>query len=84
LILEHGGHPLAWPGTRVRTGEMIPGPGTWEILEHRGCAGEGTLRPLSKNRRAPRCGTCGQEVVWQLTHLASSVAADHRGVGQLP
>jgi hypothetical protein len=83
-MLEHGGHPLAWPGTRVRTGETIPGPGTWEIIEHPGCSGDGTLRALSKSRRAPRCGDCGQDVVWQLTHLAASVAADHQGVGPLP
>ena len=82
--IDHGAHQLPWPGTRVRTGEMITGPGTWEVIEHAACGGDGELRPLSKGQRAPRCGTCGKDVTWQLTHLASSVAADHRGVGPLP
>ena len=33
---------------------------------------------------APTCPNCDQPVTWQLTHLASSVAADHKGAGHLP
>jgi hypothetical protein len=71
-------------GTRIATGERSPRAGTWEIVEHDGCPGDGTLQELAPRVVAPRCRTCQAEVTWQLTHLAPSVAADHRDVGRLP
>jgi hypothetical protein len=75
---------MAWVGTTLTTGEGIPGAGTWEIVDHPGCRGQGTLRSLAPGSPAPLCPVCDRPVVWQLTHLASTVAADHHGVGHLP
>ena len=71
-------------GTRISTGTRTPRAGTWEIVDHADCPGNGTLRELARRTVAPRCPTCQAEVTWQLTHLAPSVAADHRDVGRLP
>jgi hypothetical protein len=79
-----GVHQIAWPGTRIESREPTPGAGTWEIVDHAGCEGNGLLRALSKRTPAPLCPTCGAVVTWQLSHLSLSVAADHRGVGRLP
>lgn len=82
--IDHGTHDLPWPGRRVPTGEMIPGPGTWEVVDHEPCPGDGRLLALAAGQAAPTCLHCGRDVTWQLTHLASSVAADHRGAERLP
>lgn len=82
--IEQGAHDLAWPGRRVATSQTVPGPGTWEIVDHQGCDRHGHLQAFPRGEIAPACPRCGQEVVWQLTHLAPSVAADHRDVGPLP
>jgi hypothetical protein len=71
-------------GTRIATGAHVPRAGTWEIIDHGACPGDGTLRAFAPNAVAPRCPTCRAEVTWQLSHLAPSVAADHRDVGRLP
>jgi hypothetical protein len=71
-------------GTRISTGERLPRAGTWEIVDHGDCPGEGTLREFAADAVAPRCPTCRAQVTWQLSHLAPSVAADHRDVGRLP
>jgi hypothetical protein len=71
-------------GTHIGTGELSPRAGTWEIVEHPDCEGDGSLRGLAPRENAPRCPACRAEVTWQLTHLAPSVAADHRDVGRLP
>jgi hypothetical protein len=71
-------------GTRITTGARVPRAGTWEIVDHPECPGDGTLRELAADAVAPRCRTCQAEVTWQLSHLAPSVAADHRDVGRLP
>jgi hypothetical protein len=73
-------------GTRVRTGEPLPRPGSWEVVDH-DCpqaTGTGQLAALGPPDMAPSCFGCGEPVTWQLTHLASSVAADHRRAGPLP
>jgi hypothetical protein len=77
-------HEPVLAGTRRRTGETIPRAGSWEIVDHDGCAGHGLLRAMGADRSAPACPACEREVVWQLSHLAPSVAADHQGVGRLP
>jgi hypothetical protein len=77
-------HPLVPVGTRIATGEPTPRAGAWEIVGHPECPGDGTLQELAPQALAPRCPTCRAEVSWQLTHLAPSVAADHRDVGRLP
>ena len=82
--LEHGVHDLAWTGTRAGTGDTAPGFGTWEVQDHEGCAGNGMLQALARGDELPPCPVCGAPVTWQLSHLAASVAADHRGVGHLP
>jgi hypothetical protein len=71
-------------GTRIATGDRAPRAGTWEIVAHDDCPGNGTLRELAPRTLAPRCPTCQAEVTWQLSHLAPSVAANHRDVGRLP
>lgn len=82
--IEHDAYQIAWPGTRVLSGGTLAGAGTWEIIDHSGCDGDGLLRAYGRGDTAPRCPGCGQPVCWQLTHLAPSVAADHRDVGPLP
>ena len=71
-------------GTRLAAGAHLPRAGTWEIVGHGDCPGDGTLREFAANVVAPRCPTCQTDVTWQLSHLAPSVAADHRDVGPLP
>lgn len=82
--LEHGIHSIAWAGARARTDDPAPGFGTWEVRDHEGCAGDGALLAVARDAPLPRCPVCGAAVTWQLSHLAASVAADHRGVGRLP
>lgn len=83
---DHGTaqHDPVLPGTRRRTGEALPRAGTWEVVDHGGCPGEGELHALGPEAGAPPCPVCDAPVTWQLTHLAPSVAADHQGVGRLP
>jgi hypothetical protein len=71
-------------GTRIVTGARVPRAGTWEIVDHGDCPSDRTLREFAADAIAPRCPTCRAEVTWQLSHLAPSVAADHRDVGRLP
>jgi hypothetical protein len=78
---EHEPVPV---GTRIATGARFPRAGTWEIVDHGACPGDGTLREFAADAVAPGCATCRTEVTWQLSHLAPSVAADHRDVGRLP
>jgi hypothetical protein len=82
--IEHGAYEIPWTGTRVETGETVPGIGTWEVVDHDGCPGDGALRELGRGDEAPPCPVCATPITWQLSHLATSVAADHRGVGHLP
>src|SRR5829696_4396874 len=63
-------------GTRVRTGDPIPRPGSWEVVDH-DCPAAGDLRALGPPDEAPACPGCDQPVTWQLTHLSATVAADH-------
>jgi hypothetical protein len=77
-------HQLVSVGTRIATGTHVPRAGTWEIVDHGECPGHGILREFAPGAVAPRCPTCRAEVTWQLSHLAPSVAADHRDVGRLP
>lgn len=85
---DHGTaeHEPVLVGTRRRTGEDVPRAGTWEIVDHDDCPGDGhgTLQALAPSAPAPTCPACDREVAWQLTHLAPTVAADHRGAGRLP
>jgi hypothetical protein len=71
-------------GTRVQSLEEVPVVGTWEVVDHERCAGNGRLKALTRGETAPLCEICGDRVTWQLSHLAPSVAADHLGVGHLP
>ena len=71
-------------GTRIDTGDRVPRAGTWEIVDHADCPGNGTLREFAPRALAPRCRVCQADVTWQLSHLAPAVAADHRNVGRLP
>lgn len=82
--IDHGAHHIAWVGTRVTSRERIPGAGTWEVVDHEGCDGHGALRALAAGTTAPPCPVCGRDVRWQLSHLAPTVAADHRGTIRLP
>jgi hypothetical protein len=83
---DHGvaQHDPVLPGERRQSGETVPRAGTWEIVDHDGCAGNGTLQALAADATAPRCPVCDRPVTWQLTHLAPSAAADHKGVTPLP
>lgn len=83
---DHGvaQHEPVLAGERRRSGETLPRAGTWEILDHDGCAGNGQLRAFGAEATAPLCAVCDGPVTWQLTHLAPSVSADHKDVGPLP
>ncbi|HEX6423645.1 MAG TPA: hypothetical protein VFZ79_09210 [Acidimicrobiales bacterium] len=82
--IDRGAHRIAWVGAQVTSRERVPGAGTWEVVDHGGCDGLGALRALAGGSEAPPCPSCGRHVRWQLSHLAPSVAADHRGAGRLP
>jgi hypothetical protein len=82
--IDYGAYQIPWTGTKVMAGDAIPGAGSWEIVEHAGCDGNGTLCALARGARTPLCPRCGAAVQWQLTHLAPTVAADHKGIGHLP
>jgi hypothetical protein len=82
--IDHGAHRIAWVGARVTSRERVPGAGTWEVVDHEGCVGHGALRALAGGSEAPACPSCGRDVRWHLSHMAPSVAADHRGAGRLP
>jgi hypothetical protein len=71
-------------GATVPSLERIPRVGTWEIIGHNGCAGNGRLKALTRDEPAPLCPACNAEVRWQLTHVAPTVASDHLGAGHLP
>ena len=83
---DHGvaQHEPVLPGEQRRSGESLPRAGTWEIVDHSGCAGDGQLRAFGAEATAPLCPVCDGPVTWQLTHLAPSAAADHKDVGPLP
>jgi hypothetical protein len=70
-------------GTRVRTGDPIPRPGSWEVVDH-DCPAAGDLRALGPPDEAPACPDCDRPVTWQLTHLSATVAADHADDAPLP
>jgi hypothetical protein len=82
--MEHGAVERAWVGTRVRSLDLVPGVGTWKIVDHEGCPGDGRLKAMTRDDPAPLCPVCGAEVTWELAHLAPSVAADHAKAGRLP
>lgn len=77
-------YQIAWVGTVVRSLAPVPGVGTWELIDHAPCAGNGRLIALTSGQPAPLCPECDRAVSWQLSHLAPAVAADHRNVGKLP
>lgn len=77
-------HPAVPVGTRVAASSPFPRAGTWEIVDHADCVGNGRLEAYAPGATAPPCPVCGARVAWQLTHLAASVAADHHGAGHLP
>lgn len=82
--IEPGVHQMPDTGTQVTSGAPAPGFGTWEIVDHDGCDGNGLLQSAGRGDRLPPCPACDATVVWQLTHRAPSVAGDHKGVGRLP
>ena len=82
--IDHTAMPMPAVGTRVMSLEAVPAVGTWEVVEHERCAGNGRLRALTRGETAPLCEICGDRVLWQLTHLAPSVATDHYRMGHLP
>jgi cytochrome c oxidase subunit 2 len=67
----------AWVGARVSSGQPIPVAGTWEVVDHLGCHTSGELHAFGKGEITPDCPSCDQTTIWQLTHLAVTVAADH-------
>ena len=72
-----GAHEIAWVGTTIPSLQPVPGVGTWEVIGHDGCDGNGRLKALTPGEPAPLCSTCDGEVTWRLSHLAPSVATDH-------
>ena len=71
-------------GTTVASLERVPRVGTWEIIGHDGCAGNGRLKALTRDEPAPLCPACSAKVHWRLTHVAPTVASDHLGADPLP
>ena len=82
--IDHTALSMPAVGTRVMSLQQAPAVGTWEVVDHERCAGNGRLKALTRGETAPLCEICGDKVAWQLSHLAPSVAADHIGAGQLP
>ena len=82
--IDHTATPMPAVGTRVMSLQPAPALGTWEMVDHQRCSGNGRLKALTRGETAPLCDICGDRVPWQLSHLAPSVASDHDGVGQLP
>jgi hypothetical protein len=74
---------MAWVGARVSSLDPVPGVGTWRVVDHDGCPGNGRLKAMTGDDRAPLCPVCGADVTWQLARLAPS-ASDHLGAGRLP
>jgi hypothetical protein len=68
---------MAWVGARVRSLDPVPGVGTWKIVDHEGCPGDGRLNAMTRDDPAPLCPVCGAHVTWELAHLAPSVSSDH-------
>jgi hypothetical protein len=81
---EHGTGDMAWVGARVRSLDPVPGVGTWKIVDHEGCPGDGRLNAMTRDDPAPLCPVCGAHVTWELAHLAPSVASDRLRAGRLP
>ena len=79
-----GAHETAWVGTTIPSLEPVPGVGTWEVVGHDGCEGNGRLKALTPAEPAPLCATCNGEVTWQLAHLAPAVAIDRSRAGRRP
>ena len=77
-------HEITWVGAVVHSLEPVPGVGTWEVVAHDGCPGNGRLAALTPGEPAPLCVSCNGKVRWRLAHLAPSVAADHLRAGRLP
>ena len=71
-------------GTAVKSLEQVPRVGTWEIVDHGSCPGNGRLKALTRDETAPLCPACSAKVYWRLTHIAPTVASDHLGAGPLP
>ena len=78
------GHEIAAVGTTVPSLRPVPGVGTWELVDHEGCEGNGRLRALTPGEPAPLCADCEGKVTWRLSHPAPAVAADRTGEGRLP
>lgn len=77
-------HEIPRVGTVVPSLQPVPGVGTWEVVDHEACPGDGRLAALTPGEPAPLCVACNGEVRWRLTDLAPSVAADHVRAGPLP
>lgn len=77
---EGGLRGPAWIGTRVPAGSPIPVAGTWRLVEDPDSghesdpASHGELRSLGRGDIAPPGDGAA---IWQLEHLALTVAADH-------
>lgn len=67
------GHETAPVGTTVTSLEPVPGVGTWEVVDHGGCAGSGRLKALTTGDPAPLCPVCDQKVTLRLARLAPAV-----------
>jgi hypothetical protein len=71
-------------GTRRRSGDATTAAGTWEVVDHDGCAAAGTLRAFAEGDELPPCPSGDHAATWQLTHLSATVAADHQNTTPLP
>lgn len=74
-------HEIALVGTTTRSLRPVPRMGTWEIVGHAPCTGDGHRKALTPGEPAPLCPACAIEVTWQLTHLAPTAAGDLQGDG---
>ena len=75
-------HDHAGVGTTIASLEPVPGVGTWQVVDHEGCEGNGRLKALTPGEPAPLCADCDREVTWRLSLPAPSVAPDHGGAGR--
>lgn len=80
--LDHDTHRNTGVRATVRSQQVAPQAGTWEICDHGRCGASGMLRALTLGETAPLCPLCGRAVRLQLTQLAPNTASGH-AAGQI-
>lgn len=73
--LDSDTHRCAGVRATVRSQQVAPQAGTWEIQDHGRCGASGMLRALTLGETVPLCPLCGRAIRLQLTQLAPNSAS---------